>query len=89
LAQFKALASSAADGAAALALDVLLVSPAQTVATELKLLQDHTDRFAERYDAQDGTTYLIRPDQHVAARWRAFDAAQVQAALARATCNIQ
>jgi len=88
LAQFKALASSAADGAAALALDVLLVSPAQTVATELKLLQDHTDRFAERYDAQDGTTYLIRPDQHVAARWRAFDTAQVQAALARATCNL-
>jgi len=88
LAQFKALASSAADGAAALALDVLLVSPAKTAATELKLLQDHTDRFAERYDAQDGTVYLIRPDQHVAARWRAFDAVKVQAALARATCNL-
>ena len=32
-------------------------------------------------------TYLIRPDQHVAARWRAFDAGRVKAALARATCN--
>ena len=39
---------------------------------------------AQRYDAQPGTVYLIRPDQHVAARWRAFDAAAAQAALKRA-----
>jgi 3-(3-hydroxy-phenyl)propionate hydroxylase len=37
----------------------------------------------ERYDARPGTVYLIRPDQYVAARWRAFDAARVRAALAR------
>ena len=42
---------------------------------------------ASRYDATPGTVYLIRPDQHVAARWRRFDAAEVRAALARATCN--
>jgi 3-(3-hydroxy-phenyl)propionate hydroxylase len=40
---------------------------------------------ARRYDAQPGTAYLIRPDQHVAARWRGVDLASVQAALARAT----
>jgi len=39
---------------------------------------------ARRYDARPGTVYLLRPDQHVAARWRAFDAVRVQAALARA-----
>ncbi len=40
---------------------------------------------AARYDGLPGTCYLIRPDQHVVARWRAFDAAAVEAALARAT----
>jgi 3-(3-hydroxy-phenyl)propionate hydroxylase len=39
---------------------------------------------AQRYDARPGTVYLIRPDQHVAARWRAFDATAAQAALKRA-----
>ncbi len=40
---------------------------------------------ARRYDARAGTCYLIRPDQHVAARWRRFDAAAVRAAVACAT----
>ncbi len=37
-----------------------------------------------RYDGRPGTVYLIRPDQHVAARWRAFDETKIKAALARA-----
>lgn len=41
----------------------------------------------QRFDACPGTTYLLRPDQHVCARWRSFDLGKVQAALARATCN--
>jgi 3-(3-hydroxy-phenyl)propionate hydroxylase len=40
---------------------------------------------ARRYDAQPGTTYLIRPDRYVAARWRRYDWTAVRAALARAT----
>ena len=36
------------------------------------------------YDAKAGTFYLIRPDQHVAGRWRQFERTKVQNALARA-----
>ncbi|MFO1273933.1 MAG: FAD-dependent oxidoreductase [Rubrivivax sp.] len=39
---------------------------------------------AQRYDARAGTVYLLRPDQHVCARWRAPQAADVAAALKRA-----
>lgn len=53
----------------------------------LKTLIDSQGCIAQRYDLQPGSTYLARPDQHVAARWRALDAGKVKAAVARATCN--
>lgn len=43
----------------------------------------------QRYDASAGSCYLVRPDQHVCARWRQVDAARVAHALARATGNLQ
>ena len=68
----------------------MLVSGKQGVSPQgIRVLEDRAGRFAERFDAQDGTAYLIRPDQHVAARWRALDADKVATALARATCNPQ
>jgi 3-(3-hydroxy-phenyl)propionate hydroxylase len=48
-------------------------------------LHDAQGLAARRYDARPGTCVLIRPDQHVAARWRRFDAGALRAALARAT----
>ncbi len=39
---------------------------------------------AQRYDAKPGTVYLLRPDQHVCARWRSPTATGVAAALRRA-----
>jgi len=50
---------------------------------------DSTGLAAARYDARPGTTYLLRPDGYVAARFRHPTRAAVDAALARATGNNQ
>jgi 3-(3-hydroxy-phenyl)propionate hydroxylase len=42
---------------------------------------------ASRYGGEPGSFILIRPDQHVAARFRAFDPEAIEAALARALGN--
>jgi 3-(3-hydroxy-phenyl)propionate hydroxylase len=47
-------------------------------------LTDPSGGAAQRYDARPGTTYLIRPDQHVAGRWRRPDTAGIRVALGRA-----
>ena len=53
----------------------------------LRTLQDSQGLIAKRYDARPGTIYLARPDQHVTARWRSFNADQVTAAVNLATGN--
>jgi 3-(3-hydroxy-phenyl)propionate hydroxylase len=58
--------------------------PVRVLAIDGATLQDVEGLAARRYDARPGTAYLIRPDQHVCARWRRPAAAAVQAALARA-----
>ncbi|KAB2899960.1 MAG: FAD-dependent oxidoreductase [Burkholderiaceae bacterium] len=47
-------------------------------------LADPQGLAAQRLDAQPGTAYLVRPDQHVCARWRAPSAPAVRAAIAHA-----
>ncbi len=65
----------------------LLVTPAGGHIDGMDVLADPQGLVARRYDARPGTAYLLRPDQHVAARWRTLDESRVRAALARATCN--
>jgi 3-(3-hydroxy-phenyl)propionate hydroxylase len=48
------------------------------------MLIDAEGRVAERYDGAPGTLYLMRPDQHVCARWRQTQPDDIAHALARA-----
>ena len=50
-------------------------------------LHDPDGVLAKRYGARDGTTYIFRPDQHVAARWHRYDGGAIEAAVLRATGN--
>ena len=64
---------------------LVVLAPGATAPVALRWVEDHEGLVARRFDARPGTAYLVRPDQHVCARWRRFDAGAVRAALARAT----
>ncbi|MGV3682106.1 MAG: FAD-dependent oxidoreductase [Acidovorax sp.] len=77
---------------------LLVFGPAPAWAAALpqvKLLQVGSDLvdaqglLTQRLDARPGTAYLVRPDQHVCARWRSLDETAVRAALAKATAGRQ
>ncbi|VVE86214.1 FAD-dependent oxidoreductase [Pandoraea bronchicola] len=57
---------------------------AQDAHNEHSVWHDVQGLAAQRYDAAPGTVYLIRPDQHVCARWRTVDATAIAAARERA-----
>ena len=48
---------------------------------------DNSGLAAERYGATSGVTYLVRPDQYVAGRWRSMDFSKLRSALKVATAN--
>jgi 3-(3-hydroxy-phenyl)propionate hydroxylase len=77
---------SAALAAQAIPVQVIWVTAhAGAAPAGLTTLHDRDGLIAQRLDAHPGSAYLIRPDQHVAARWRAFDAGRLQSALRRVT----
>lgn len=64
------------------ALRVTAVGAAQPVAGADQTLADADGHLRERYGVQaSGAAYLLRPDQHVCARWLTLDAVRLQAAL--------
>ena len=68
----------------------LVVAPKGSAASRpgsLHVLVDSEGLVANRFDATPDTYYLLRPDQHVCARWRQFDEDRVRKALSCATCN--
>jgi len=68
----------------AVPVDSLIVSRQPLQVAGFKVLVDVQGWMTQRYDALPGTTYLLRPDQHVLARWRSLDGDRLQAAMARA-----
>jgi 3-(3-hydroxy-phenyl)propionate hydroxylase len=64
-----------------------LVIARESGACPLHCVIDRKGFAFDRYDARPGTVYLIRPDQHVAARWREAEVSRIVAAVARATAN--
>ena len=63
---------------------VLAADEAEATLRGLPAVVDSAGLAARRCDTRPGSVVLLRPDQHVAARWRTLDAAAVRAALARA-----
>jgi len=53
----------------------------------INALCDVNNTIAERYDARNGSAYLIRPDQHIAARMRKAGIDKIRQAVARATAQ--
>jgi 3-(3-hydroxy-phenyl)propionate hydroxylase len=63
-------------------LNVIAVGTDQPVAGADKQLPDADGHLRQRYGVPaNGSAYLLRPDQHVCARWITLDATRLQAAL--------
>ncbi len=63
-------------------LRVVAIGAARPVAGADVTLADTDGRCRQRYGVEaDGAAYLLRPDQHVCARWLTLDAARLNAAL--------
>ncbi len=63
---------------------LLAASSAAPLAPMLPQVVDGQELARRRYGARPGSVHLIRPDQHVVARWHRFDLGRVSGALDRA-----
>ena len=64
-----------------LPLQVIVVGASEPVSGADQTLPDASGHLRERHALQDGGAYLLRPDQHVCARWTSLDANRLRAAL--------
>jgi 3-(3-hydroxy-phenyl)propionate hydroxylase len=78
----QALSEAAAPPCAVLGLQA--AGPGSAAQAAQPGLHDSEGLAAQRFDARPGSAYLLRPDQHLAARWRQPSPAAVVAAMRRA-----
>jgi 3-(3-hydroxy-phenyl)propionate hydroxylase len=75
----------AAARAKGIPLNVIAVGSAHAVTGADTTLPDSDGRLRKRYGIPaNGGAYLLRPDQHICARWLTLDATRLQAALSTA-----
>ncbi|RJF95989.1 FAD-dependent oxidoreductase [Noviherbaspirillum saxi] len=83
-----ALTELTALASASIPVRCLIVLPADAAGLSFRGIESVVDiegMLANRFDATPGTFYLLRPDQHICARWRRFDTSLVADAMVRAT----
>ena len=65
-------------------LTLIVARPTDNATAGVRVIEDVEGLMRQRYDSVAGTVYLLRPDQHVAARWRAPRLVEVLEGLVRA-----
>ncbi|MBP6701723.1 MAG: FAD-dependent monooxygenase [Halioglobus sp.] len=63
---------------------LLRISSTPGSGTGHEVLVDNSGSIGAACEGADGTIYLVRPDRHVAGRWKSLDAGRISAALLRA-----
>ena len=63
--------------------EVVQISRTPLASQSHQVIQDPEGHMHQRYDASEGTSYLVRPDQHVSARWKQFDNGDLLTAMKR------
>jgi 3-(3-hydroxy-phenyl)propionate hydroxylase len=66
---------------ASVPIEPVMISKRASAIEGMRVLVDAQGLFAKRYDARSGSVWLMRPDQHIAARWRRFELQAVEQAL--------
>ncbi|MCP4335465.1 MAG: FAD-dependent oxidoreductase [Gammaproteobacteria bacterium] len=71
----------------AIPVETVVVYRSGEAPADIHALCDVKGMVAERYDARNGSAWLIRPDQHIAARMRAASVDRIRQAVARASAQ--
>ena len=67
--------------------EVVVISSTGKCSHEGRVITDKDGHMAQRYGANTGTAYLVRPDQHICGRWKTVDNGDLLTALQRAMGN--